>query len=64
MLKQSKLGIWIRKILQLDLRKKNYVSELQEFLTNFRKTHPEWSPSQLKEMAKNNKIAELRDKRF
>lgn len=63
MLKHLKLRLitWIQRSLQLDLRKKNYVSELDQFLADFRKKNPERSPNQANALAKSKKIARLRD---
>ena len=41
--------------------KKAYVSEIDNFLTQFDQSHPEKSPSQQKEIAKHARIAQLRD---
>jgi len=41
--------------------KKGYVSEIDDFLTQFDQSHPQKSASQQKEMAKNARIAQLRD---
>jgi hypothetical protein len=51
----------IRKFLQLDLNKKNYVSELDQFLIQFNQSHLEPSQSQRKEVSKAEKIAKRRD---
>lgn len=39
----------------------NYVSELDEFLQNFIKNHPEPSASQHNEVMRHKKISQLRD---
>ena len=41
--------------------KRQFVSEIDEFLTQFDQSHPEKSQSQQKEMAKHARIAQLRD---
>lgn len=41
--------------------KKNHVSETDQFLAAFDAEHPEKSASQLAEIAKHEKIAQLRD---
>ena len=41
--------------------KRAYVSEIDDFLTQFDQSHPEKSQSQQKEIAKHARIAQLRD---
>lgn len=41
--------------------KKAYVSEIDDFLNQFNQSHAEKSASQQKEIAKNARIAQLRD---
>ncbi len=41
--------------------KREFVSEIDDFLTQFDQSHPEKSQSQQKEIAKHARIAQLRD---
>lgn len=41
--------------------KRQFVSEIDDFLTEFDQSHPEKSLSQQKEIAKHARIAQLRD---
>ncbi len=43
-------------------RSQYYVSDAEKFLYEFDKTHPDKSASQLKEIKKHQRIAQLRDK--
>jgi hypothetical protein len=52
---------WARRWLQLDLKKKNYLSEIDNFLQEFDRTHPKRSLSQQKELKQATRIAKLRD---
>jgi hypothetical protein len=58
----SAIKQWISRWLQLDLKKKNYLSEMDSFLQEFDRTHPKRSASQQKELKQATRIARLRDR--
>lgn len=43
--------------------RKGYVSELDQFLTDFDKSHPQYCAERLREIAKHKRIFEMRDDR-
>lgn len=46
----------------LKWRDKSFKSDLDKFLAEFNSQNPQWSDAQLKESAKHQRVADLRDK--
>ncbi len=58
----GKIASLIKRFLQVDLQKKGYMSEIDQFLVKFNENNPDLSESQKRELHKFNRIKKLRDK--